>query len=93
MILQIIHHVSSLFTNADFPDNTASVQNQSNFNIEAGGNPSWKNSKWPLNTYTNPGSQEKAAGSAWMMAPHNINSSWLYTLTILLAGVLFPLNK
>lgn len=79
-------HVSTLFTNADFPENTMSVQRC----IEAGGNSSWKNSKWPLNTY--PESQEKAAESAWMMALHNINSS-CNTRTILLAGILFPPNK
>lgn len=44
-------HVSSLFTNADFPDNTVSFQNHSSFNtyIEAGGNSSWK--KHQMTTY------------------------------------------
>lgn len=56
------------------------------------GIPLEKNSKWPLNTYTHWGSQEKAAESAWMMDFHNINGSWLYTLQ-LFQQVYFSLQK
>lgn len=79
MILPIIHHMFPV--SADSPDNTVSIQNKSSCNvcIEAGGNPSWRSSKWRVNTSTYPGSHEKAAGSARMMALHNINSSCFHT--------------